>query len=129
MEARSPGVEGPLPPRRTWCYQAKSPFNVPLATAINPVGIVFLDERDFLLPAPALELLLARNCRSNILKSLEVEQPRDVVFGGECTECVLFVLPHSPPQTSGDVDIQRPRCAAQNINMVDALAVRGHWRG
>ena len=59
---------------------------------INPCRIVGLDQRDFLLPAPSFDLLLARNGVANIAEDLVMYEAMNPISFGESGDQTFPVL-------------------------------------
>ena len=74
---------------------------------ITPLGIGAIDQVDLPLPAPVLELLLARDRMVHIAEHLEVDEAIDGVAGGETRRRAITVLPDALYQVRGDTDVQR----------------------
>src|SRR5271166_3062571 len=97
---------------------------VPVGREVFPRWVVSFDERDFLFPPPTLELLLATDGRIHPVKTLEVNQPMNSVLAGESAEFSTAVFSHARAQAAGDSDVQNPRSAGENLNVIRTLISR-----
>ena len=59
----------------------------------------------------------------NVVGFFEIDEPRNVVFGGKAGDKFVFVLVHSFYYVVGDSCIKSPRLVAHNIHMVGFLSV------
>src|SRR5271165_1916252 len=111
-------VEGPAVLNRV---HLQTNWLVPLGGEVFPCRVAPFDERDFFLAPPALELFLATDGGVDPVKALEVNQPMYSVLAGESAELSTAVFSHAPPQTAGDADVQNPRFAGENVNVIRTL--------
>src|SRR5579863_3186442 len=96
---------------------------------VHPVRVDGRDQRNFLFPAPAFELLFAPDGFVYVVVGLPIEQAVDIVLAGEARERVLFVLEDPRFKTAGDADVQSSREAAQDVNAVAAaFSISSHER-
>src|SRR3954464_7132258 len=95
---------------------------IPPVSQVVPVWIESLDQRDLLLPPPALDLLLAIDCFPNVIETLPINEPALAKFVREPLDNFLFVLPCALVQVAGKACIEHPCSAGQNVNVIDVFA-------
>ena len=84
---------------------------------IAPLWIALVDQVDFPLPVPPLQLLLAQDCRFHFTKQFIVNQPVDFMARSKTGQSIVPVLPHSPKQIGRNPNVKRAVMpAGQNIN-------------
>ena len=91
---------------------------IPLFGQVLPCWIERLDQIDLLAAAPALDLLLSRNCVTNLAKLLIVDQSRDVVSFGKAVDKLMFVLINAPLQVAGHASVERACSTGHDIDVV-----------
>ena len=84
--------------RGTLCF-------IPLQRQIFPSRIEPRNQPEFLLAAPALQLLFAVNGIPHIIEALLVYEANCIVVVGETFEGMSFVLPDSPVEVVGQSNI------------------------
>ena len=90
-----------LPPTRSKRWQSNAHRKV------APLGVLAIDQIDFPLPVPALELFLPLDGGVYVAVHFEMDEAVDGVFRGMSGQGVVAVLPHAAEQLGGDADIQR----------------------
>lgn len=78
---------------------------VPLLAQIFPGWISRNDEGNFLDSQPALYALLAFDCVVNVFEALEVDEPVELVLGGESRADSSLVLADSSHEIVRDADV------------------------
>ena len=93
---------------------------------VAPLRVLAINQIDFPLPVPALELLFSRDCGDYIAINFKVNQPVDGIAVGETRRLAIVVLPHPRKQIGRHADIQRPKMSrGQKLNARDALLSHG----
>src|SRR5947208_3021701 len=77
-----------------------------LRIKINPVRILFLDQRYFPGSRPFLETLFALDCMFDVVEDFEINQPGHLVLFGETLADFQLVLANAPDQIIRDADIE-----------------------
>ena len=89
---------------------------------ILPVGIFALEQVDFPLPVPALELLFAGDRGGHVAKQFEAHQPVNAMPRGKAGQGGAAMLGQALDQVGGDADIQRAvAIAGKDIDARDAF--------
>ena len=73
---------------------------------VPPIRIGLFNQIDFRFPGTCLDLLFSCNGLVHVFGKLEVNQPCQVVSGGESLRCLVPVLPYSFGKVAGDPSIQ-----------------------
>ncbi len=93
---------------------------------IAPVRVGFLDQVDFPLSPPVLELLLAGDRRDHVAVHFEPDQPLDSMLTGKAGKGVFAVLPQSGFEVGSDADVKRAaRLARKDVDTGVALDRHG----
>ena len=83
-----------------------------------------LDERDFLRPAPSLELLFAGNGFVNVVERFPVKEPFDLALVRESFDAMKLMLEDPLVEIACDPNVKGARDAAHDVDTIrPALAV------
>src|SRR5215218_11415704 len=74
---------------------------------IGPLRVHLLNEPDFSVAPPLLDVLLTRDRLVDALVNFVPDQPIHAVAGGEAGDGFGFVLPHAAGQVVGDTEVER----------------------
>ena len=86
------------------------------------------DQRDFLRPPPAFELLFTVDRFLNVIERLPIQQTLDLIFVRESFDAVEFVLEDTFVQVACHADVEGSREAAHDVRTV-GFSILGHGRG
>ena len=95
---------------------------VPTDTQIAPRGIRQLDQPNFLVASPTLELLFPSDGRRRGREFLEAHQPIDVVSRGKARHFLHLVLVNSPLEIVGNSYVESPREARDDVHEIARAA-------
>ena len=96
---------------------------------VMPIAIGRVDQADFPLPVPVLELLLARDRGDHVAEHLKMDQPVHLVARRKPRRRRIAVLPKAGDEIGRHADIQRAIVPArQNIDARVALLPHGPER-
>ena len=85
--------------------------------------VLRLDQIDFPVPSPALDLFFSTQDRVPVVMAFKPYQAIHRVFGRESRYYLVFVFPDSPGKVSRPPDVQRAiRSARQNIDKIHCVA-------
>jgi hypothetical protein len=88
--------------------------------------IARVDQIDFPLPVPVLELLLTGYGIDHVAEDFEMDEPVDFVPPGEPWQDIAPMLPQATDEIGSDADIQRAIVSARkNIDTRDAFLPHG----
>jgi hypothetical protein len=86
----------------------RPPLNQPpLDPQISPVRVVGLDQIDFPLPMPILQLLLARNRVRHPIERLGMDEADHAVVSRKSRRRLVAMLPQSRREVGRDADVER----------------------
>ena len=80
---------------------------IPLPRQVVPLRIYRFNQRDSLHPRPRLDLFLPLDRIADILESLKIHEPRDVVFRGKSRSKFQLVLSNPASNAIGDSGVER----------------------
>jgi len=95
-------------------------------TQITKGWIHAANQREFLLAAPALQLLLPADGISHIAEGFAINQPEKFVLLCEARTQLLFVFKRAAFEVVCNPGVKDARCACKNVDVVDGH-VRGFW--
>ena len=72
---------------------------------VGPMRIARVEQIDFPLPMPALQLLLAQDCRFHFAEQFIVDEHVDCVARGEPRQRIVAMLPQARDEVGGDADV------------------------
>jgi hypothetical protein len=87
---------------------------------ILPRRITPSNKRDFLLPPPPLDLLLARNRAANVAEYFQMHQPENPISRRESGNQPSPMLRHPPLKVARHAGVEVPRPARENVHEVGA---------
>lgn len=90
----------------------------PVSRQVFPCRILLLDQRNFLLPPPFLDLSLAVNSGLNMLKDFVVHQPINAIPARKSSALPCFVLQNSRHEEPSHTDVNCPALARQDIDVI-----------
>src|SRR6266403_4024958 len=93
-------------------------FTMTVHTQVAPLWIYRIDQRYFLTSQPPFNLLFALNRRSNIVSRFIVNEPRDVIFGGEARNKFLLMFINSSLEIISDTCIKSAGLICHDVNVV-----------
>jgi len=115
--------------RRTYafaCAGCRLVASKPLFAEILSVGIDGNDQRNLLDPQQSLDLLLAFNRISDVLKSLEIHKSINFVLTCKLRTDSRLVLAHSAYKIAGNARVERLRSIRHDVNKVRFRRTRVH---
>jgi hypothetical protein len=83
---------------------------------VPPLRVALLDEGNFFLSLPTLQLFFASDRGRNLPIGFVIKQAVNLIVGCEPARDMLFVLSHAEGQVAGDADVQRAADAAEDAN-------------
>src|SRR5581483_5251006 len=115
------GVEGPAVRRigRISLYQLHR--LTPVRGQVLPGRVLALDQPHLLSATPALQLLFPSDSVLDPGMLLVVNEAVDLVVAGKAANLFAAVLENSRCQVAGHADVQHPRLAGENVNVVAVL--------
>lgn len=91
---------------------------IPIARQVNPVGIQAFEQRDFLRPAPTLQLFLTRNSLVNVVVGFPIEQALNIVPMRKTFDLVKFVLKDALVKITREPDVKGSGESAEDVYTV-----------
>jgi len=96
---------------------------------IMPIRVLAFDQVDLPLPVPALELLLAGDCRGHVAEHLVADEVADVVLTGKALRSAFPMLIKPREKVAGHANINRPvGLAGQDVDARLPIELHGTER-